>query len=49
MYAGPEGTEASESVNYFMNSLVILNEPTEAGAPMIKGLNLALVGDVPRS
>ena len=30
MYAGPEGTEASESVNYFMNSLVILNESTKA-------------------
>jgi hypothetical protein len=30
MYAGLEGTEASESVNYFMNSLVILNESTKA-------------------
>jgi hypothetical protein len=25
MYAGPPGTEASESVTYFINSLVILN------------------------
>jgi hypothetical protein len=25
MYVGPEGTEASESVSYFMNSLVLLN------------------------